>query len=155
MNHKLLVAVDGEKSSAKTAIYVGRSCAGSAGAENRVVLFHVLPALPPWIESGESANADSQRGKYLAEVTEAGERMLAEMMEFILREGVPASCVTAELCDEEGNIADLILDAARRHECDTIVVGRRGKSMVGQYFGGGVAERLLRHPIGFTIWLVE
>jgi hypothetical protein len=46
MKHKLLVAVDGEKTSWKTAEYVARTCAGTNQASFGIVIFHVLPALP-------------------------------------------------------------------------------------------------------------
>ena len=75
---------------------------------------------------------EEYRAAYEKETREAGERMLAEMKELLVREGEPA----------------------RAHGCDTIVVGRRGKSMVGQFLVGSAVEHLLRNPTGFTIWVV-
>ena len=46
MKHKLLVAVDGEKTSLKIIDYVARACAGSTDDEFAIVVFHVLPTFP-------------------------------------------------------------------------------------------------------------
>ncbi len=162
MKHKLLLAVDGEKASLKTAIYVGRACAGAAGADFEIVVLHVLPVVPSresWLMASAPEQSQTVFREYQVafqkETQEAGVRLLAEMKELLVREGVPADRITTELAPERGNVAPQVLTAARAHGCDTIVVGRRGKSMVGQFFVGSVVEHLLRNPTGFTIWVVE
>ena len=154
MKHRLLVAVDGQKSSAKTVEYVAQACAGTTDAENGIVLFHVLRAMPPSLEAGDAAGVTESRERFVAKATAAAETMLAEFKTQLVRTGVPANGVTSDWV-EEGNIAELILAAARDHQCDTIVLGRRGDSMIGEFLVGGVAEKLLRHRTGYTIWLVE
>jgi nucleotide-binding universal stress UspA family protein len=155
MKHKLLVAVDGDKRSTKTLEYVREACLGATGESGRIVLFHVLPPLPPWLEAADATTVALRRDEYLETALAAGERMLSEMKKQLVAAGIPAECVETEVSDDIGRVSEAILDAARRHGCDTIVLGRRGQSMLGQFFGGGVAEQLLRNPIGFTIWLVE
>lgn len=85
----------------------------------------------------------------------AAERMLSELKQLVEQEGVRPECVKVEAVEDEGNVPVQIVDAAKRHRCDTIVIGRRGKSMVGQFFTDSVAARLLRDPIGITVWVVE
>jgi nucleotide-binding universal stress UspA family protein len=162
MKHKLLVAVDGEKTTAKTVTYVGRACAGETDADFGIAVLHVLPVEPvleTWQMARVPERSQAAFREYLAafrkETKEAGLRLLAEMKELLVREGVPAERITTELAAERGNVAPQILNAARAHGCDTIVVGRRGKSMIGQFFLGSVVEHLLRNPTGFTIWVVE
>jgi nucleotide-binding universal stress UspA family protein len=154
MKRRLLVAVDGEKTSVKTVRYVARACAGIPADQLEIVLFHVLAALPPSLEAGDSSGLVEVRARIEAERGEAAEKLLTGLKTELVTEGVPAACVQTDWFEDD-DIAGLILEAARQRQCDTIVLGRRGKSMVGQFFGGGVAEKILRHPTGFTIWLVE
>mgnify|MGYP002260493397 FL=1 len=95
-----------------------------------------------------------RRGRMVAETNKATERLLTGLKTQLVADGVSADCVAIDWA-EEGDTAKSILDAAREHKCDTIVLGRRGKSMIGQFIDGGVAEKLLRNPTGFTIWLVD
>jgi nucleotide-binding universal stress UspA family protein len=156
MKHKLLVAVDGEKTSWKTAIYVGRACAGAGDGLGGIVLFHVLPPLPMYYGARDlAANIESLAERFDRETRAAAEQMLAEMKERVVREGVHPKAVAVEIADQRGSVVSQVLSAAARHECDTIVIGRRGRSMVGQFFLGSVAEQLLRNRIGFTVWVVQ
>lgn len=154
MKHRLLVAVDGEKTSVKTVRYVARACSGLLPGNMEIVLFHVLAALPPSLEAGDSPGIAEVRARIVEDRKSAAEKLLAGLKKEIVSEGISAVCVKTDWA-EDTDIAKLILDAARQHKCDTIVLGRRGKSMVGQFFGGGVAEKILRNPTGFTVWLVE
>lgn len=158
MKHKLLVAVDGEKGSGETAEYVARACAGTNQEGFGIVIFHVLPALPNYYgiaATSESDNVGQLATIFETETQKAATRLLAETKDRIIQHGVNPEYVTTEIAKERGQIAPQILQAAADHKCDTIVVGRRGRSMVGQFFLGSVVEHLLRNPVGFTIWVVE
>jgi nucleotide-binding universal stress UspA family protein len=156
MKHKLLVAVDGQKTSWKTAIYVGRAYAGAPQNSGQVVLFHVLPQLPIYYGARDlAANIEELAEQFERETREAAKHMLAEMKSRVVQEGVRAELVVTEVAKERGSIVPQILRAAANRDCDTIVIGRRGKSMFGQFIVGSVVEQLLRNPVGFTIWVVE
>jgi nucleotide-binding universal stress UspA family protein len=155
MKHKLLLAVDGKEPTWKAAAYVSAACAGCAEKEPCIVIFHVLPAMPPWLEAGEAADAGSLRDRYEAVSIEGAEKMLDAVEDRLLNAGVPAGCVAKEIEEDTGHVASQIVAAARRHQCDTIVVGRSERSMIGEFFRDSVAEHLLRKPVGITIWVVE
>lgn len=155
MKNRILVALDGEKASANTAEYVGRVCANARDAAMHIVLFHVLPPLPPYLESSGKPTGEDFRERVRTETEDAAKRMLKEMKSLIVRDGANPKSIATETVEPDVDIVAQILDAASRHDCDTIVIGRRGRSMFTEFFGGSVAERLLRNPTGFTIWLVE
>jgi nucleotide-binding universal stress UspA family protein len=156
MKHRILVAVDGEKKSWNTVRYVGLACAGKPEPGFEIVIFHVLPPLPPYgmteLYSPQIAQLAEQ---FTKETRAAAVQMLAQLKEHIVEQGVEPEFVTTEIAPERGSIAPQILQAATAHHCDTIALGRRGKSMFAQFFLGSVVEYLLRHPTGFTIWVVE
>lgn len=155
MRHKLLLAVDGTETTWKAAEYVGRSCSGGEGDEPCIVVFHVLPAMPPWLEAGEAADAGSLRQRFEDVTEEAAEKMFNTVEGKLKQAGMGMGCVVRELEENDGDIAGQIIAAAKRHECDTIVIGRGKRSMVGEFFRDSVAEHLLRKPVGMTLWVVE
>ena len=101
--------------------------------------------------------AGFQPGSHVViEVIRPGElKILAKTKETLVKRGLKPEQVTTEIAKERGNIAPQILQAAADHKCDTIVVGRRGGSMVAAFLLGSVVEHLLRNPVGFAIWVVE
>jgi nucleotide-binding universal stress UspA family protein len=157
MKHKLLIAVDGEKTSLKTIDYVARSCAGSNDDEFAIVVFHVLPMFPMYdYLAGANAPIGDILDWFDKQTRVRATEILAEAREaFVKRGGIKPERVTTEIAEQRGIIAPQILQAAADHNCDTIVVGRRGRSMVAAFFLGSVVEHLLRNPVGFAIWVVE
>jgi nucleotide-binding universal stress UspA family protein len=154
MKHRLLVAVDGTKSSFKTALYAAQACAGSETRGVRIVLFHVLPRLPPNVEGSKAAEADRRAERFAVKAWDKAEQTLAQIKEYIVRAGVNPKCVATGIA-EEGDAVSKIIHAAATHGCDTIVVGRHGKSMISKFFTGSIVEHLLRNPVGYTVWVVE
>ena len=154
MKHRLLVAVDGTKSSFKTALYAAQACAGSETRGVRIVLFHVLPRLPPNVEGSKAAEADRRAERFAVKAWDKAEQTLAQIKECVVRAGVTPKCVATGIADE-GNTVTKIIHAAATHGCNTIVVGRHGKSMISKFLARSVVEHLLRKPIGYTIWVVE
>jgi nucleotide-binding universal stress UspA family protein len=157
MKHKLLVAVDGSKHSGRTVLYAARACAGHGKRTWGIVLFHVLVPPPRAIQRAGKPDAagDNRRLEYEKQAREAAKRMLAEMKTRLGQEGVTTECVSARVARQRGRVADRILAVAEEENCDTIVVGRQGRSMLGQFLAGSVVEQLLRNPIAFSVWVVE
>jgi|GEM_PF-1826775 len=155
MNHKLLIALERGETSQKVADYVARACADARGPNTKLVLYTMLPGLPAWVESGESADASTQRDKVEDEKRAEAAQCLAEVRQYLVAHGVEDGLIVEEIADETPwKVAD-ILATAKRYECGTIVMARHHKSMVAEFFAGDTEEKLLRHPTGFTVWLVE
>jgi len=155
MQHKLLVVIEAGPTAVKVAEYVARAYAGATGPQAHIVLFTQQTGLPPWIEGGESGDASTQRDKFETETRERAVRCLADVRQQLVAHGVSNDILTEEIAEESQRIVPDILESARRHGCDTIVMARHHKSMVSEFFAGDAEEKLLRHPTGFTVWLIE
>jgi len=156
MKHKLLIAVDSEKTSWKAVEYVARACGGTNDEGFGIVVFHVLPPIPAYNLTGDARVSPGDILDWFDNQTRAAATdMLAKMKALLLKEGVKSEQVSTEIAKQRGIIAPQILQAAADHNCDTIVVGRRGRSLVASFFLGSVVEHLLRNPVGFAIWVVE
>jgi nucleotide-binding universal stress UspA family protein len=155
MKHKLLVAVDGKKNSVRTALYAAQACSGNEDGV-RIVLFHVLPKLPPHVESSRAAVAEKRAEIFGAKARLKAERRLALIKDRMTRAGVAPQCVAVEIVEEGGDIPGQIMKAATEHRCDTIVVGRHEKSAIDKLLSGGdVGDKLRKKRTGYNIWVVD
>jgi nucleotide-binding universal stress UspA family protein len=155
MKRKLLVAVDGTKSSLRTALYAAQACSGS-GTEGKIVLFHVLSRLPPHVESSRAVVAEQRAELFGEKARLKAERMLTRIKEQVVRAGVAPQSVSVEIVEEGGDVPAQIIEAAAEYRCDTIVVGRHEKSWVDKLLtGGDVGEKLKRKRAGYNIWVVD
>lgn len=54
----------------------------------------------------------------------------------------------------EQSLDTSILQAARAHDCYTVVVGRESYSWLRELFQGHVADKLMQQTDGRTLWIV-
>lgn len=161
----LLVAIDGSPSAEEAVRYVGRMMAGQPSV--RVHLLHVLPPVPPQFrehggtpsameEDAPGARLKIERDEWTqAQISQT--RPLFEQAERILAEAELAASTFEEECrpptDLKG-LSDVCLEAAREAGCDTIVVGRKSFSWLGEHWHHHVCHEIVRHGEGFTVWVV-
>jgi hypothetical protein len=88
MKHKLLIAVDGEKTSLKTIDYAARACAGSNDDEFCIVVFHVLPTFPVYdYMAGANAPVADILDWFDKQTRIAATEMLAKARETLVKHG--------------------------------------------------------------------
>jgi nucleotide-binding universal stress UspA family protein len=68
--------------------------------------------------------------------------------------GVDASLISARVADGSRRPAKDILHEARRHECGTIVLGRRGVSDVKEFTMGSITRKVIEDCADTAIWIV-
>ncbi len=156
MSHKLLVAVEGGANSVFTVVYAAQACAGGQDPERGgMVIFHVLPPLPPSVESGDAAVTRELARRFDAENRNAATLRLKQLRNQAIQQGAEPELVRTAVAENGEGVLDQILRAATIHGCDTIVVGRRGQSLIKEFLAGSVMERLVWKPLGFAVWIVE
>jgi nucleotide-binding universal stress UspA family protein len=154
MKHKLLVAVDGNESARKAALYAARACADSGPSFPGIVVCHVYVPIPPYVEGANPIAADELAERTEQQRTTDAEKILADIKGLIVGEGIPPELVTTALAERQGLVKNLLVQAAAAHGCDTIVVGHHNRSLLGELLVEGVVEHLLHKPNGYTLWLV-
>lgn len=63
--------------------------------------------------------------------------------------------ILIDVIEETGDYANMIIDKAKEYGCKTIVLGKKGDSIISEYLIGSTAEKVSRFSKGFTIWLVD
>lgn len=160
---RLLLAIDDSENAHRAVRYVG-SLLGHT-PDVTVTLFHVLKPMPrvllehggsenPAVEEQLSARLREDRETWIRKEREAECSVLRKACETLEQCGFNTSCVSLKFGHED-DVAENILEEARRGQHDTIAVGRRGISRITRMFGGGVTDRLLRDAKGFAIWIIE
>jgi len=90
--------------------------------------------------------------------TRGHEQRALDRANVVLRQGgIARGAIEAHFCYlVDGTRATKeILALARARGCDTVVIGRRSLSWLGELTNTHPAEELVRQGKGFTIWVVE
>lgn len=154
MNKKILVAIDGSRNSLAALDYIhhlGRHC-----PDLQLVLFHVLPPVPPVYK--EAIFQDPVAQKYLLQWKkkhqEAIEQVLTQSKNKLLRWGWADAQVRIKAQEKRIGLARDILFEAHNGLYDAVVVGRRGLSKVQEFFLGSVSGKVLQGAGELPVWLI-
>ncbi len=127
---RVLVPVDFSELS-DTVLRLGTELTSASG---QTIVFHVLESLPLHVESafGPFVNTEG-----LERIRDNARKLL---------DGMPAQYPDRKIVTElrEGKPAAVILDAAKRHDVDLIVLGTHGRGGLEHLFLGSVAARVVR-----------
>jgi nucleotide-binding universal stress UspA family protein len=79
--------------------------------------------------------------------TDAQVRVVSEAKEYLdnLKEQLLAKKIDIEIHTPYGNPAAKILEVSRRHDIDLIAMSTHGRSGIGRWLLGSVAEKVVRH----------
>lgn len=165
MKAKILLAYDGSELSMKAVRYVAGLLAGQ---DVFVTLFHVLAPVPPSLREHGGAENPAVEAELESEYVQArGSWEKAEIAaecsffgpawEEFKRAGFDDDQVFAmnRVPSLDRDITDELLLEARERQYDTIVLGRKSHSHWRTLVKGDLAEKLVRHAKGYTVWIVE
>ena len=154
MNKKILVSIDGSRNSLEALDYVnhmGHHCPGLD-----LVLFHVLPPVPPVYQ--EEMLKDPIAQKYISQWKkknqEAIEQVLHQSKEKLIRWGWEETRIQIKSQEKRIGLARDILFEAHNGLYDAVVLGRRGLSKVEDFFLGSVSLKVLQGAKDVPVWLV-
>jgi len=157
-NTKLLVVVDESPATKRALEYVAQIV--SHRQDFRVCLAHALPSPPPELvefRGAEKARLRAYKRRWISVVKMTELRALDRANAALRRGGFAAGAMEAHYCNlvDPSHTTEEILRLARSRKCDTVVIGRKSLSWLGELIHGDPAEELVRQGKGFTIWVVE
>jgi len=165
MRHKILIALDGSENAMQAVAYAGDvTCACK---EFEITLYHVFETPPMFMEHGgtetpaEEKNRQEQlhidRKKWVEMRRDWVEKEIFEPARQILKEkGVREDTTPVHTkADLKPDVAWSIVQEVEQDGYDTVVLGRRGVSMLREFMFGSVTSKVIHHIKGCAIWVVE
>jgi nucleotide-binding universal stress UspA family protein len=154
MNKKILVAIDGSRNSLEALDYINHL--GSLCPDIHLVLFHVLPPVPPVYKEDLLKNPVAQ--KYIAQWKkrhqEAIEQVLHKSRDKLIRWGWDEARIRIKSQEKRIGVARDILFEAQNGLYDAVVLGRRGLTKVEEFFLGSVSGKVLQGSGDVPVWLI-
>ena len=135
MYKKILAPVDGSEFSECSLAHVKAVASGCRVPE--VVLLKVIEPLPPAYETGEEWRRDVEK-----RVAADARDYLSQLADSLKKDGIAAEIVIAH-----GKADEEILDYAGKNKIDLIIMSTHGRSGIGRWVMGGVADRVVRHSM--------
>ncbi|MGC2230493.1 MAG: universal stress protein [Candidatus Acidiferrum sp.] len=157
-NSKLLVVVDESRATTKALQYVARTAAGRPNI--RVCLAHSFLSPPRQLieyRGAEKGRLKAFESRWISADAKTEQRALARANAVLCRGGLSRDAIEAHYCYliDGSRATKEILRLARARKCDTVVVGKKSLSWLEELIDGNLAEELVRHGKGFTIWVIE
>ena len=157
-NTKLLVVVDESRAAKRALEYVAHMA--SQRRDFRICLAHALPSPPPELvefRGAEKARLRAYKRRWISVVEMTEQRALDRANAVLHRGGLARGAIEAHYCYlvDGSRATQEILKLAQMRKCDTVVIGRKSLSWLGELIDGDPAEELVRKGKGFTIWVVE
>ena len=146
-----LIAVDHSDYALRSVDHAGFMLGGT---ESRITLFHGKPKLRRFLPKalfedlpGIEEALSQKTGESMGPVMEKARKMLIEA-------GIEEKNIGVEIVDGSRNPARDILDAARKHDCGAIVLGRKGDSNTEGYAMGSFTRKVLEGVEDMAVWVV-
>jgi nucleotide-binding universal stress UspA family protein len=148
-NNKVLLACDGSENAAGVLEFVG-SLLG--GFDYEVSLFHVIRSngegQPEYQHIFSSKEYTRAAGKEMAEILKTAQTKLIDM-------GLKTDKVSTQIGEKAISRAGAIADRAKQEDFGTIVMGRRGRSHVRDFFIGRVTNKVIHMARDRTVWVIR
>ncbi|GJL66848.1 MAG: hypothetical protein NPIRA05_18190 [Nitrospirales bacterium] len=161
----LLVGVDGSDSSIRSVSYVAEMV--GARENFHIVLFHVLPSIPPellefggaedpGIEQTLDETLKKEQADWIENTKLAAEPIMENAKTILHQAGVFPSRITALFSSSihRPDIVGELIGTAHKQNCGTIVVGRESYSSFKEIFHHHVGEELAKKGQGFAVWVI-
>ncbi len=138
MYRKVMVPLDGSRTAECALPHVQAVVSGCSVPD--VVLLRVIASIMPVASGDGYIMSASDRVRLQSEHWAEVEGYLQEVAKRLGHSGVSVKTDTVE-----GDVTESIIDYADKHGVDLIVMATHGRTGIGRFMMGSVAERVVRH----------
>ena len=139
MYQRILIATDGSKLSEK-AVSSGISLAAALDAE--IIAFSAAPRYPLMYFEGAVILTAAEESRIEKEWHQQSQALVDAVQEEAHRHSVKAKAVTGT---NSGSISECIIQAAKKHKCDLIVMASHGRKGISRVLLGSETLDVLTH----------
>jgi len=151
----IVVPVDGSENALRSLDYI--NLLFGQDHHLKVILFYVLPCLPPILteESRKNNNVAKQIADLEKKNVALAERLLAEARNRLFDKGFPADSAEVIFQKRKIDIARDICSWTEDKQADALVIATRGRSRIETFFMGEVANKVLEFIRLCPVWMVK
>ncbi|MEJ5300340.1 MAG: universal stress protein [Thermodesulforhabdaceae bacterium] len=158
----IVIGLDPSAEAMKAVQYVASMLGGKDRPDLKIHLVHVVRALELLTVSYDPFFVPDERVEWMRRVEQQQmEEVRARMGEvfenakdILENAGIRYKQIEANIISGAYSRAATIVEEARKRQCGTIVVGRRGLSKIEEFFLGRVGSKVLQLAADKTVWIV-
>jgi nucleotide-binding universal stress UspA family protein len=151
----IAIPVDGSKNSLKSLDYLELML----GPEHdvKIMLCYILPAVPLIFENDQSLTKEERARLRTLESKnlQVGEKIIKEAKSIIVAKGFPENKIETMYKQRKQTIAKDVYFHAEQKRVDAILLTRRGKTDLKDFFLGEVSKNLVEYCQGMPLWVVD
>jgi nucleotide-binding universal stress UspA family protein len=145
----ILIALDESENAKRALLYAADFLGGSPGF--RATILNIIP-----VPSEDYFDSDSDQEKWVDERKTEAEGMLERYREILVQSGFGEDKVATSVeIRHDRSVAECILDAQKRLDCCTVIVGRRGISKKEEFIYGSTSSKVLHSGKNCAVWVIE
>lgn len=145
----ILIAVDESKNAERALLYAADFLGGVPGF--RATLINII-SMPP----EDFFDSDADRNKWIEDQRAAAAEMLERYRAVLVQSGFKKDKVSTIIdIRHDRPVADCILEAQRKLNCCTVIVGRRGISKKEEFIYGSTSSKVLHSGKNCAVWVIE
>jgi nucleotide-binding universal stress UspA family protein len=151
-SEKVLVAIDSSENSLRAVEHAGFMLAGT---DSHVTLFHSKRHLRGFLPREVIEAAPELEGIWKDTAGELIAPYLKKGKDVLIQSGLREEHIKTKVVEGSRSAAGDILREARSNSFGTIVLGRKGRSSVKEYFMGTTTSKVLEDSRGLAVWVVH
>lgn len=148
----VLICVDNSKNALRAVDHAGFMLSGT---DVPIILFHTKRQLRRFIPREVIEDAPELEELWKNAAGEQIEPVMKKAKKMLLQAGLKEEQISMKIVDGSRSAANDILKAAKRYDCGTIAMGRRGLTGMKELIMGSVTRKVLEDLNEKAIWIVR
>jgi len=124
------------------------------GTGSRIILFHGKPKLRRFLPKALFEDMPGIEEALSRKTDETLHPIMEKAKEMLVQAGIEKNKITIKITDGSRNPAKDIFEAARKHDCGTIILGRKGDSNTDGFSMGSFTRKVLEGVTDMAVWVV-
>ena len=149
---RVLIAMDSSENALRAVDHAGFMLSGT---DCQVTLFHSKRHLRRFVPQEVIEAAPELEELWTNKAGEQIAPYMKKAKEMLIEAGIPEAQLKIKVVDGTRDAASDILREARSGDYGTIVLGRKGRSGVKEFFMGSTASKVLQNHTGKAVWMVQ
>jgi nucleotide-binding universal stress UspA family protein len=147
----VLIGLDSSKGALRAVDHAGFMLSGT---DCPITLFHTKGKLKSFVPAEILKEAPELEALWKEVEGDQASPFIEKAKEMLLTAGIEDSRISVKILDGSGSAANDLKKAAKRYDCGTIVLGRRGLTGVKELIMGSVSRKILENFSGMAVWIV-